>query len=94
MIVKCIHECFDSKRARRYYPGDQDNIDPKEPVAKYFEGFPPGTEVYFKEPGSKTKPIKEGFRVIPGKVEEKPKEEKQEEKAAAAKVVGTQSFKK
>jgi len=39
VIVKCIRRCWDGKKARRYYPGDQDDIDPASPIAKYFE-FP------------------------------------------------------
>lgn len=39
MIVKCIRRCWDGKRARRYYPGDQDDIQPGDAVAKYFD-FP------------------------------------------------------
>lgn len=50
MIVQCNRECYDSKRARKYYIGDQDDVDPTEPLAMYFT-FPPGTETYFKEIG-------------------------------------------
>lgn len=73
MIVKCIKECWDSKRNRHYYMGDQDDIDPKEPIAMYFS-FPAGTEVYFKKPGSKTEPAKETVRIVPGAVAKKPEE--------------------
>jgi len=37
MIVKCIRRCWDGKKARRYYPGDQDDINPGDPIAKYFD---------------------------------------------------------
>jgi hypothetical protein len=37
MIAKCIRRCWDGKRARRYFPGDQDDIDLLNPVAKYFD---------------------------------------------------------
>ena len=47
MIVKCNTRCWDAKTCKRYYPGDQDNIDPLDPIAAYFD-FPPGTEVYCK----------------------------------------------
>jgi hypothetical protein len=70
MIVRCIRECWYAKRARHYLPGDQDDIDPRDPVAKYFTGFPPGTEVYFKESADKkaNKKIVQGFRKVPGEV--------------------------
>lgn len=67
--VKCIKRCWDSKRRRRYYPGDMDKIDPTEPVAMYFEGFPAGTEVYTKVRGTKVAPASDGTKVIPGKIE-------------------------
>ena len=72
MIVTCNARCWDSGRNRKYYPGDQDDIDPLEPIALYFN-FPPGTEVYFKQRGNKTTPVKETTRIVPGKVEEKNK---------------------
>lgn len=37
MIAKCTRRCWDGKKARRYYPGDQDDIDPKSPIAKFFD---------------------------------------------------------
>ena len=60
MIVKCAERFFSNSRKRLYYPGDQDDIDPLEPIAKYFEGWPPGTEVYTKSKGV------EGTKIIPG----------------------------
>lgn len=67
MIVRCIRECWDSSIPRHYVPGDQDDIDPMNPIAKYFEGWPPGTKVYFKEPANKKKKkkIKDGLREVP-----------------------------
>lgn len=70
MLVRCNTKCWDSKRNRRYHPGDQDDIEPLEPVAMYFD-FPPGTEVYDKKRGNKTTPAKDTTRIVPGKVEEK-----------------------
>ena len=64
--VKCIRRCFDNTLARRYWPGDMAKIDPISPLAQYFEGFPPGVEVYHKVRGSKTEPVKETVKVIPG----------------------------
>lgn len=62
--VRCIQGCWDSKRCIKYYPGDRDDIDPREPIAMYFDGWPDGTEVYFKERCSKDTPIKTGFRMV------------------------------
>jgi hypothetical protein len=59
MIVKCNTRCWDSKRCILYYPGDQNDIDPLEPVAKYFD-FPAGTVVYDKKNGV------EGTRISTG----------------------------
>ena len=70
MIAKCLRKCWDSGRSRQYYPGDQDDINPLEPIAMYFE-FPPGTEVYHKESGTKNKAAKSTTRIIPGLVDEK-----------------------
>lgn len=60
MIVKCTERFWDGERCISYYPGDQDDIDPLSPAAKYFEGWPPGTVVYTKSKGI------EGTRVVPG----------------------------
>jgi len=43
-----------------YNLGDQGDIDPLSPAAKYFEGWPPGTEIYTKNKGVA------GTRIIPG----------------------------
>jgi hypothetical protein len=67
MKVRCIKECWDSKRNRHYYPGDQDDIDPLEPIAQKFD-FPPGTTVYYKQPGSKTEPARSTTRIVSGAV--------------------------
>ncbi len=72
MIVRCNTRCWDAGRCRRYYPGDQDDIDPLEPIAAYFD-FPAGTEVYHKIKGTKKTPVKETTRIVPGA---KPPEEK------------------
>jgi hypothetical protein len=72
MIVKCNRGCWDSKRSRRYYPGDQDDIDPLEPVAMYFD-FPPGTEVYFKPKAPKRKSAVATTRIVPGLTTDKEK---------------------
>lgn len=61
--VNCVQRCWDSKTKRLYYPGDVDDINPLDPVAKYFDGFKPGTEVYTKKNG------KEGTKIIPGGIE-------------------------
>lgn len=34
--AKCIRRCWDGPKARRYYPGDTDDIDSNSPIAKYF----------------------------------------------------------
>ena len=70
MIVKCNRKCWDSKRSRQYYPGDQDDIDPLEPIAMYFD-FPPGTEVYYKPKAGSKKPVAATTRIVPGLVTEK-----------------------
>jgi hypothetical protein len=44
-----------------------DDIDPLEPVAKYFS-FPPGTEVYHKEPAGTRKAPLVTTRIVPGAV--------------------------
>lgn len=70
-IVRCIKPCWDGTRCIYYMPGDQDAVDPERPIAQYFEGWAPGTKVYWKKPGNKrlgTDP-EETFRIIPGKVE-------------------------
>lgn len=36
MIAKCHTRCFDNVKGRLYYPGDQDDIDPKSGLAKHF----------------------------------------------------------
>ena len=74
-VVRCVQDCWDSKRNRYYVRGDQDSVDPLEPLAKYFEGWAPETEVYHKIPGTKTTPSRETTRIIPGKVVEAVKEE-------------------
>ena len=78
MIVKCIRECWESKRNRHYYMGDQDDIDPLEPIAANF-AFPAGTEVYYKKPGNKKEPAKSTTRIVPGAVAKKPEEPPKEE---------------
>ena len=88
MIVQCNRECFDSKRARKYYIGDQDDVDPTEPLAMYFT-FPPGTETYFKEMGTNGEFVT-GVRSNvaapkPVKVDEKPEPEKPVAKKRAKK---------
>lgn len=60
MLVTCEERVWDGKRCRIYNIGDQADIDPLSPLAKYFEGWPPGTEVYTKIKGV------EGMRVVPG----------------------------
>jgi hypothetical protein len=47
--VRCVRQCFDSDLAILYYPGDIADIDPERPIAKYFEGWKPGTKVYYKK---------------------------------------------
>ena len=67
-VVTCQERFMNGKTARTYYPGDRDEIDPLSPEAKYFDGWPPGTEVYTKSKG------KAGTRIIPGLVEKKEEE--------------------
>ena len=64
MLVTCEERVWDGKRCRIYNIGDQADIDPLSPLAKYFEGWPPGTEVYTKIKGV------EGTRMVPGKSKE------------------------
>jgi hypothetical protein len=74
MIVKCHTECFDSKRCRKYFRGDQDDVDPLEPLAMYFT-FPPGTTVYHKikgKSGPNGTPNIETTRVVPGGEKKEP----------------------
>ena len=70
MVAICARKCWDSKRSRQYYPGDQDDIDPLEPVAMYFT-FPPGTVVYDKPKANRRKAVVATTRVVPGMVSEK-----------------------
>lgn len=70
MVVICARKCWDSKRSCQYYPGDQDDIDPLEPIAMYFT-FPPGTVVYDKPKANRRKAVTAGTRVVPGMVTEK-----------------------
>ena len=58
MIVKCIRRCWDGKKARRYYPGDQDDIQPGDPIAKYFDF--PKPEEKAGEPKPEDGPVKRG----------------------------------
>jgi len=69
-VVRCIERCWDSKKCRLYYPGDQDEVNPMDPIAKYFEGWPPGTEVYTKSKGIS------GTRIVPGKIKKAEEEVK------------------
>ena len=64
MLVTCEERVWDGKSCRIYNIGDQADIDPLSPLAKYFGGWPPGTEVYTKIKGV------ESTMVIPG---QKPK---------------------
>jgi len=45
MHMKCIRRCWDSKRTMRYWPGDEDNIDTANPVAKHFQVIGPAKVV-------------------------------------------------
>lgn len=36
VVMRCIQECFDGKFGTRYFPGNVAQIDPENPVAKYF----------------------------------------------------------
>lgn len=49
----CNKPCWDSKATRLYTFGEKAMrmIDPSEPLAQYFDGWPPGTEVYHKKNG-------------------------------------------
>ncbi len=44
MHMKCIRRCWDSKRTMRYWPGDEDNIDTANPIAKHFLVVGPAKE--------------------------------------------------
>ena len=81
MVVTCNRRCWDSTRNRRYHPGDQDDIDPLEPIAGCFD-FPPGTEVYWKKPGTKTTPAESTTRIVGAAIVEQ-KQIKALEKEAA-----------
>ena len=66
--VRCTKTgVFDNKTARYYRRGDTDFIEPLDPVAQYFEGWAPGTEVYHKTRGTKDKDPVIGTRIVPGK---------------------------
>jgi hypothetical protein len=43
-LAKCITRCWKGDTSRRYWPGDQDDIDPNHPVAKYFEFLDKGVK--------------------------------------------------
>lgn len=73
MIVKCNKRCFDSKRCILYVPGDQDDINPLDPISMYFD-FPPGTVVYHKYLDKKKKWVYT-TNVVPGKVAPPPEPE-------------------
>ena len=64
MEVKCVKRCFDSNKCRRYWPGDVDDIDPSDPIAMYFTGWPQGTEVY-KKPAAQVAPAAPAAQVAP-----------------------------
>jgi len=78
--VKCIRECWDSKTKIHYVPGDEALINPIDPVAKYFKGFPPGTEVYYKTSADRhrTGKIQQGFKKVPEVVAVEPETEKKD----------------
>ena len=70
MLVICEERCWDSKSHRIYNVGDQGDIEPLSPLAKYFGGWLPGTKVYIKSKGVA------GTMIIPGgKSEEKKPDE-------------------
>ena len=66
MVVTCKRQCFDGQRCIRYYPGDQDDIDPLSPIAMYFS-FPSGTRVYCKKRGVEGTEISIGQDKIPNR---------------------------
>ncbi len=76
MIATCNTRCWDAGKARRYYPGDTDDINPLDPIAKYFD-FPVGTEKYSKKL-TKDADHPKGVLVIGTELEDgvKPAEEK------------------
>ena len=67
-LVTCVEQVWSNEKRRMFYVGVRAEINPESPLAKYFDGWKPGTVVYTKEKG------KEGTRIIPGG--EKVKEEK------------------
>lgn len=50
----CTRRCWDGLRMMRYYPGDRDNLDPQNPVSKWFKFDDPEIEAI--KFGSKPKP--------------------------------------
>lgn len=37
IVAKCTEECWDSKKCKHYYPGDQDEIDTEAEIAMHFQ---------------------------------------------------------
>lgn len=66
-VVTCVRRCRDGKTAKRYFPGDTDNIDPMDPIAMYFDGWADGTEVYHEIKGNKLRDKQITTRIV-GKV--------------------------
>ena len=67
--VRCTRTgVFDNKTARYYRRGDTDFIEPLDPVAQYFEGWIPGTEVYHKTKGTKDEDPIQTTRIVPGAI--------------------------
>lgn len=66
-FVRCIKGgARDGKTGVYYHNGDEDWIDPLDPIAQYFDGWTPGTEVYLKTRGDKNNDPVVGTRIVPG----------------------------
>ena len=49
-LAKCVRRCWDSSISRRYWPGDRDDIDPANPVAKHFQFDDPSIACTYVKP--------------------------------------------
>jgi len=63
--MKCVMACFDGAKTKKYFLHDEDDIDSKSDVAKYFE------------PARDPRVVEEALEEVPE--EEKEEEEKEEE---------------
>lgn len=75
MEVRCNRRCWDGVKCLRYLPDRMYDIDPLEPIAKYFD-LPKGTEIYHKIKGGKDTPSIETTRIVGGEIKLPAKQEK------------------